>query len=109
MQDADLSVQLAGIAGVFVGFGALISVRSGGASGAHEVAYIGVPSRAGLCTATSSHGLTPLLPARWHRAAASFASEGERAKTDPATTCGSEPQVAMQRSCRWYACRDASS
>jgi hypothetical protein len=41
MQDADLLVQLAGIAGVFVGFGALISVRSGGASGAHEVAYIG--------------------------------------------------------------------
>ena len=29
MQDADLLVQLAGIAGVFVGFGALISVRSG--------------------------------------------------------------------------------
>jgi hypothetical protein len=41
MQDADLLVELAGIAGVFVGFGALISVRSGGASGAHEVAYIG--------------------------------------------------------------------
>jgi hypothetical protein len=41
MQDADLLVQLAGIAGVFVGFGALISVRSGGASGAHEVANIG--------------------------------------------------------------------
>jgi hypothetical protein len=29
MQDADLLAQLAGIAGVFVGFGALISVRSG--------------------------------------------------------------------------------
>jgi hypothetical protein len=29
MQDADLLVQLAGIAGVFVGFGALISVRGG--------------------------------------------------------------------------------
>jgi len=40
MQDADLFGQLAGIAGVFVGFGALISVRSGGASSAHEVAYI---------------------------------------------------------------------
>ena len=40
MQDADLLVQLAGIAGVFVGFGALISVRSGGPSDAHEVAYI---------------------------------------------------------------------
>ena len=40
MQDADLLVSLAGIAGVFVGFGALISVRSGGPSDAHEVAYI---------------------------------------------------------------------
>jgi len=40
VQDADLLVQLAGIAGVFVGFGALISVRSGGASDAHEVTYI---------------------------------------------------------------------
>ena len=32
MQDADLLVGLAGIAGVFVGFGALISTRDGGAS-----------------------------------------------------------------------------
>ena len=40
MQDADLFMELAGIAGVFVGFGALIAVRSGGASDAHEVAYI---------------------------------------------------------------------
>jgi hypothetical protein len=40
MQDADLLVQLAGIAGVFVGFGALIAVRSGGPSEAHEVTYI---------------------------------------------------------------------
>ena len=40
MQDADLLVQLAAIAGVFVGFGALIAVRSGGASDTHEVAYI---------------------------------------------------------------------
>jgi L-asparagine transporter-like permease len=40
MQDADLFLSLAGIAGVFVGFGALISVRSGGASDAHEVAYM---------------------------------------------------------------------
>ncbi len=34
MQDADLFMELAGIAGVFVGFGALIAVRSGGASDA---------------------------------------------------------------------------
>jgi hypothetical protein len=40
MQDTDLLVQLAAIAGVFVGFGALIAVRSGGASDAHEIAYI---------------------------------------------------------------------
>jgi hypothetical protein len=40
MQDADLLVQLAAIAGVFVGFGALIAVRSGGASDALEVSYI---------------------------------------------------------------------
>ncbi len=40
MQDTDLFLSLAEIAGVFVGFGALISVRSGGASDAHEVTYI---------------------------------------------------------------------
>jgi hypothetical protein len=40
MQDTELFMELAGIAGVFVGFGALIAVRSGGASDAHEVAYI---------------------------------------------------------------------
>ena len=40
MQDTELFLSLAEIAGVFVGFGALISVRSGGASGAHEVASI---------------------------------------------------------------------
>jgi hypothetical protein len=40
MQDVDLFLSLAEIAGVFVGFGALISVRSGGASDATEVSYI---------------------------------------------------------------------
>ncbi len=40
MQDADLFMELAGIAGVFVGFGALISVRSGGASGNVEVGML---------------------------------------------------------------------
>jgi hypothetical protein len=40
MQDADLFIALAEIAGVFVGFGALISVRSGGASDAFEVSYM---------------------------------------------------------------------
>ena len=40
MQDVELFLSLAEIAGVFVGFGALISVRSGGPSDAHEVTYI---------------------------------------------------------------------
>jgi len=40
MQDVDLFLSLAEIAGVFVGFAALISVRSGGASDAAEVSYI---------------------------------------------------------------------
>jgi hypothetical protein len=40
MQDTELLLSLAEIAGVFVGFGALIAVRSGGASDAHEVTYI---------------------------------------------------------------------
>ena len=37
MQDTDLFISLAEIAGVFVGFGALIAVRSGGAMETHEV------------------------------------------------------------------------
>ena len=37
MQDTDLFLSLAEIAGVFVGFGALIAVRSGGAMGVSEV------------------------------------------------------------------------
>ncbi len=40
MQDADLFLSLAGIAGVFVGFGALMSVRSGGPRVADEVSSI---------------------------------------------------------------------
>jgi hypothetical protein len=40
MQDADLMLSLAEIAGVFVGFGALISVRSGGPSEAYELMYV---------------------------------------------------------------------
>ena len=40
MQDTGLFLSLAEIAGVFVGFGALIAVRSSGASGAYEVTYI---------------------------------------------------------------------
>lgn len=40
MQDTDLLLSLAEIAGVFVGFAALISIRSGAASDAHEVTYM---------------------------------------------------------------------
>jgi hypothetical protein len=39
MQNAELFIHLAEIAGVFVGFGALIAVRSGGASGTVEVGF----------------------------------------------------------------------
>jgi hypothetical protein len=41
MQDADLLMELAGIAGVFVGFGALIAIRSGGAPEDYDVASVG--------------------------------------------------------------------
>ena len=39
MQDTDLFMELAAIAGVFVGFGALIAVRRGGPTEPFEVAY----------------------------------------------------------------------
>ena len=40
MSEFELLIALAEIAGVFVGFAALIGVRSGGATGAHELTYI---------------------------------------------------------------------
>ncbi len=40
MADTDLLIPMAEIAGVFVGFGALIAVRSGGPSDPHEVTYL---------------------------------------------------------------------
>jgi uncharacterized membrane protein len=48
MQDADLFMELAAIAGVFVGFGALIAVRSGGASESQEVAPVRVTVAMGV-------------------------------------------------------------
>jgi hypothetical protein len=42
MQDTELLIALAEIAGVFVGFAALISVRGAGTSEAHEVTFIRV-------------------------------------------------------------------
>lgn len=53
MQDADLFVGLAGIAGVFVGFGALISVRTSGAS----------PDEIGLMRGVVSFGLLTVFAA----------------------------------------------
>ena len=63
MQDADLLVQLAGIAGVFVGFGALISVRSGGASDAHEVTYLRTVMSFAIWVVIAA--LTPVIVSRY--------------------------------------------
>ena len=48
MQDADLFVGLAGIAGVFVGFGALIAIRSGATMTASEINAIRWVMTAGI-------------------------------------------------------------
>ena len=63
MQDADLFLELAGIAGVFVGFGALIAVRSGGPSEPEEVA----PMRAvvGMGMLTVMVALAPVTLGRY--------------------------------------------
>jgi hypothetical protein len=66
MQDADLLVQLAGIAGVFVGFGALISVRSGGAGDALEVTYIRSVLIAAIWVVVAT--LTPVVVSRYDAA-----------------------------------------
>jgi len=63
MQDADLFMELAAIAGVFVGFGALISVRSGGASDAFEIAYMRGVVSYGLLTIVAA--LAPVTLGRY--------------------------------------------
>ncbi len=63
MQDADLFMELAAIAGVFVGFGALIAVRSGGASDTFEVAYMRGVVSAGLLTIVAA--LAPVALGRY--------------------------------------------
>ena len=63
MQDADLLVALTGIAGVFVGFGALISIRGSGASEAHEVAYVRMVVWMGLMVIVTS--LVPVVISRY--------------------------------------------
>jgi hypothetical protein len=63
MQDVDLFLSLAEIAGVFVGFGALISVRSGGASDAHEVAYIRPVVTLAICVVVAA--FAPVIVSRY--------------------------------------------
>ena len=63
MQDADLFLSLAGIAGVFVGFGALISVRSGGPSEPREVAPMRAVVSMGMLAVIA--GLAPVALDRY--------------------------------------------
>lgn len=63
MQDAELFLSLAGIAGVFVGFGALISVRSGGGGDVHEVAYLRTVMWMGLMVIVAA--LAPVTLSRY--------------------------------------------
>jgi hypothetical protein len=62
MQDADLYMELAAIAGVFVGFGALIAVRSGGASEPREVSPVRVTVAMGAVAVIG--GLAPVTLGR---------------------------------------------
>lgn len=62
MQDAELFLSIAEIAGVFVGFGALIALRSG-ASDPYEVAPVRMVVSAGVLTMVA--GLAPVTLARY--------------------------------------------
>ena len=48
MQDTELFMELAGIGGVFVGFGALIALRSGGASEPQEISPVRITVAMGV-------------------------------------------------------------
>lgn len=63
MQDADLFVGLAGIAGVFVGFAALIAVRSGGPTDPLEVAPMRMMVSMGMLTIVAA--LAPVTLGRY--------------------------------------------
>jgi hypothetical protein len=63
MQDADLFMELAGIAGVFVGFGALIAVRSGGDSDPFEIAWMRGVVSIGLVAVLAA--LAPVVISRY--------------------------------------------
>ena len=63
MQDTELFLSLAEIAGVFVGFGALIAVRNGGASEPQEVAPMRVVVGMGMLTVVAA--LAPVTLGRY--------------------------------------------
>jgi hypothetical protein len=63
MQDADLFLELAGIAGVFVGFAALIAVRSGGPSDPLEIAPMRILVSMALLTIVAA--LAPVTLGRY--------------------------------------------
>jgi hypothetical protein len=63
MQDTDLLLSLAEIAGVFVGFAALISIRSAGAVGPREVTYIRVVVWTGAVVVVA--GIAPVVIGRY--------------------------------------------
>lgn len=63
MQDTDLFLSLAEIAGVFVGFGALISVRSGGPTEASEINTIRWPVTIAIWVVIAA--LAPVIISRY--------------------------------------------
>ena len=63
MQDTELFLSLAEIAGVFVGFGALIAVRSGGTLGAGEVSSLRWVMSSAIWVVIAA--LTPILISRY--------------------------------------------
>ena len=63
MQDADLFMELAGIAGVFVGFGALIAVRGGGTHDVFEVGWMRAVVSIGLVAVLAA--LAPVVISRY--------------------------------------------
>jgi hypothetical protein len=63
MQDVELFLALAEIAGIFVGFGALIALRSGGAADPAEVAFVGMVVWMGVQTVAGA--LAPVAISRF--------------------------------------------
>src|SRR5512142_2877228 len=63
MQDVELFVHMAEIAGVFVGFGALIAIRSGGPSDIYDVTGIGMVVWIGIQVVTGA--LVPVALSRF--------------------------------------------